>query len=420
MLMKILRKFLVFIAATGLSGLLFLLVATSTFSLRFGSSDGIKKWLQDSGAYENFTAALLEQSALNAEAENTIPVDDPRLVVGAREAFNAPVLRGATESIVDGVYGWLRGETAEPRFQVDLREAKSAFAKSAGEFAADRYETLPKCGLDELPTSVDPFQDTCSVSTLDRERIIKTVSDEINSNEALLGNGVYTAQSFTSASNDSQTVFESLSNAPKIFRLLLWLPLLIGALCLLCITIIVFCSENRRKGLRRVAVTLILTGCFVLFGSFAASLAMREFDSRLSSLLGAGGPMATQVVNPLVETISQDTRMIAISFALGYILLAVAALITLFIKRDRLRNVAPPASKTPPSRQVESPEESPSRTPPTSRSNQPVPAMRDSRVPRPLQTAPELPSEQPTPGRLRPDRPMAPSRPVNRNRNLIQ
>lgn len=426
MLMKIVRKILVFFAATSLASFLFLLVLTSSFSLRFGSSDNIKKWLRESGTYESFVGALLEQSTSGEQNEASLPIDDPKLIGAARQAFNPAVLSKSTESILDGVYGWLRGETATPEFRIDLTEAKESFADATAEYAADRYETLPDCSIREIPSSVDPFQDTCRVSTLDRERVVKTVSDEIAGSQDLLGETVFTAESFGSGSDSSKTVFQELSAAPKIFRVLLWMPLIVGGLSLLCVAIIVYGSDSKRKGLRRVAITSIISGVLVVIAALTAPLVLGELDNRISVLLGAGGPIATDVVNPLFATISKDTANIGIAFGVFYVIFGIASLIALFVLRGRFHRVAPPASKIPHSRRVETPEQSVQHTPPTSRSAQPSVAVRDTQTPKPVPSAPELP-KQPNTDRAavqayqpRPPRPSLQDRSAPKKRNLIQ
>ncbi len=390
--MRILRKLFVFLSAATLGTLLFLLVASISFVLRFGTGDRIKVWLSESGAYDHFTQAIIEQSIkANQGKEGAIPIDDPQLQAKAQEAFRPQLIGTSAEAIIDGTYAWLHGDTNTPEFSVDFTAAKNEFGELVGKYAVSTYEDLPECTRNEVPESVNPFSDTCRIPGLSSEIIRQQVTKEISNSQDLLKDTKFTADSFRSQKDVSKTVFDEFSAAPRIFQLLLFTPYLFGILTIVSVLIIVFGDDNRRRGLRRVAVSFLTTGVIVAVASAGSPYLLEQFDTRVNGLTGDGGAIATKVVNPIISAANKDTVIIGVLLGTLYIVIGVGLFIYLFATRHRYTRKSPSASKIPHSRKhLREQDAVHTPVPPTSRAQQPAPAMRDASIPKPA-TAPPLP-----------------------------
>lgn len=330
--MYIVKRIFVFFAAVGFSALLLLLVSASVFRLQISDSNRVKFWLKTSGAYENFTEAVLEQSTpATVAADGSIPLDDPALIAKAKEAFNAEFLQTNTETVLDGIFSWLSGETYEPRFTIDFSGPKQEFARLVSEHAVERYNGLPACDVSNLPTSVDPFNDLCKIPSLGTEKIQAQIQEGIAENKDVFGQTTFTAASFASKNNPSQSVFQDLAILPKVFFVLRIAPFMILAALTICVLILIFADKSRRKGLKKIGVTLLINGILVLIFTFASAYLFKLTNERYGANDAANSSVIAKVINPLIETANNDIMDITLIFGISYVLLGSSLLLGLFI-----------------------------------------------------------------------------------------
>jgi hypothetical protein len=232
-----------------------------------GSPTPVKKILSDSGIYSSVVASALDQAQKSAGAGNEVSLADPAIKKAAGDAFNPQVVQGSTEKVIDGLYNWLDGKTAQPDFNVDLTTVKASFAEKVGQAATGRAKTLPVCTTP--PASTDPFSATCRPLNLTPDQLGTQAKNDVLSGQGFLEHPNITANS-VKKSDSGQSVFDTnLKDAPKQYQRVKKTPIILSVLTILTIVAIIFVSSTRRKGLRNVGIILAVVGAFMLLFAFS-------------------------------------------------------------------------------------------------------------------------------------------------------
>jgi hypothetical protein len=314
---------------------LFLLATAFDFGvLRVaGGPTPVKKILSDSGIYSSVVASALDQAQKSAQNGDEVSLSDPAIKKAAGDAFNPQVVQSSTEKVIDGVYNWLDGKTAQPDFNVDLTNVKTSFAEKVGQAAADRAATLPVCTTP--PASTDPFSATCRPPNLTPVQIGTQAKNDVLNAQGFLEHPNITADSVIK-SDSGQSVFDSnLKDAPKQYQRVKKTPIILSILTVLTIVAIIFLSSSRRKGLRRVGIVLAVVGAFMLL--FAFSLNRVAVHNVIPKINLDNAVLQTNVrilATEVVQSIDQNYWIFGTAyFALGVL----AILVTMLIGRGGVK-----------------------------------------------------------------------------------
>lgn len=335
-------KKLLLIGSSGLLKVaLFSLALTGAGWMTFGTSDSIKKAADGSNVYDSVVTDVLYSAKKDAAKQGIdVPLDQPELEQAAKNAFGEDLLSKNSASIIDGIYGWLQGKTEKPEFSVDLTAAKQNFAAKAGDYAQDRYETLPACTRDQLMAlepDIKPFDIECRVPGLSAQMVRSNVLAEIAGGDSFLNDSVFTVDDLPK-DEQGMTVTEKLDGAPEAYTLLSRLPWVFGAAALLFAVGVLFFSSNKRKGLRSIGITLLGTGIFLLLGSLILTWAFGQMNPLSNnmfedSLLG------------IVKSLSKNYNAALQKFVLAYVLIGGGILIALWLQQRNKQTVNAGLSK---------------------------------------------------------------------------
>lgn len=334
---RIIKKILVWIAASILSFCLFTTINLWVFSQTAMQPDTIKSWLQKSGIYDNVVPALAEISD-NPSSQSSIPLKDEAIIAAGKKAFSREVLQGGTEQAIDQFTVWLRGDTKELQISVNLSDARAQFAKGIGDVAAARLASLPVCGV-EIPERFDVFQVACLPPSVNPQVEGTNVANELTNNKEFLGTGMITNE--TLRIRDQTTPFYVW--APKIYR---WRVLLVTAavsFTVLLVCIIVFLSTSRRNGLKRTtrtfaATTLVLVTVSVIVPYLSSVFAPASQNAADKAFLDK---IISPVINQLEHTVQKLN--ITASVVLGaFTLIGIIILIATRPKKPAPVPVPPP------------------------------------------------------------------------------
>lgn len=228
-----------------------------------GSPKPVKEILADSGIYGSVVGSALDQAKKTAGNGTEVSLIDPAIKKAAEESFNPQVVQSSTESVIDGVYHWLEGKSPQPDFNIDLTSVKTTFAEKVGQAAQTRAATLPICTT--APVTTDPFSATCLPPRLTPAQVGEQAKNTVLAGQGFLEHPNITYSNIKSDDPSQQNIFDNqLKDAPKRYQMLKKAPIILGVLAVLAIVVIIFLSESRRKGLRRVGITLIMAGAFML------------------------------------------------------------------------------------------------------------------------------------------------------------
>lgn len=300
----------------------------------FGSPDAIKQGAAENGLYENIITNILEDAKQNAGGQDTqLPVDRPEIEQAAKDAVSSEELKKNGETVIDSFYGWLQGTTQQPEFSLDFNEAKNRFATNVADYAQSRYEGLPECTLEQLQSltpDVDPLTVECRAPNISgsvvRERVLQSI---LSSNE-FSQDASFTSNDLPKDENGN-TFTEVYSGAPDTYKLLGSLPWILGLLSIILGLGVLLLSENKRKGLRSIGVSLLGTGLFLAIGAWIISLVFKYMNSQVRDPFQLS---ITGIMKTLVDTYNGTV----LKYAAAYVLLGAVILLSMWYQRRQQKS----------------------------------------------------------------------------------
>lgn len=254
--------------------LLIALPMTTATMLLLDNPDTIKQTAQQSGIYRSFVPAVLAESATHNKEDNAKNVlTDKGVQQAATAAITPAVLQNASETFIDGWYGWLNQKTTEPTFRIDLTQPKQQFIANLQTYAQKRAESLPRCSLaqlQQLRNTEDILSLPCLPPGVDPAKAASQFSRDLVNNSDFLPNPVITQKDLPKAEN-GKTIAQNASGLPTLFTLLQLAPWIIGGLIVLTGMIVVLLYENRAAGVRRIGWSLLWTGVLIVLAYFLFS-----------------------------------------------------------------------------------------------------------------------------------------------------
>jgi hypothetical protein len=320
--MQFLRKPILVLTAAILPILLFATAFDFGVLRVVGSPIPVKKILSDSGIYGSVVSGALDQAQKTSSAGGEVTLTDPAIKKAAQESFSPQVVQNSSEKVIDGIYNWLDGKTAQPDFNVDLTNVKTTFAEKIGQAATDRAAALPKCTAP--PASTDPFSVTCLPPSLTPAQVGEQAKNDVLTGQGFLDHPDITASSVKSS--NGQPLFEKakLQNAPKQYQRAKKTPFILAILSILAILAVIFLSATRKIGLRRIGMILTIIGALMLLFAWGIN---RVATHNVIPKLGLDNNVLRSSVQKLATEIVHNVQQNYIMFGGIYLALGIAALI---------------------------------------------------------------------------------------------
>lgn len=241
----------------------------------FGTPKHIEKSFEQSKVYEALLPSALEQASKEGEMGN-IPLGDPAVRAAFTRALPPARLQTYAETMLDGTYAWLQGDTPKPQFTVDLTSAKNDIANAIGVYLQQRLATLPTCS-NLIAVSADPYTATCVPRGVDTGAIIAEAKQEVLNNSGFLDDTTFTMEDLQG--REGQTDYNT---APAVYRSIMQGTWITGLLALVFGVIIIFLATTKRKGLRRVAIIAIVTGTLLILMTWVTYTLLRRVTEELA------------------------------------------------------------------------------------------------------------------------------------------
>lgn len=329
------------IAILGYFVILALIFAANASVFTFVTSDQnkVKQIVAGSGIYDDaagafldhFTEPKIKSGSERAKTIGELPIENKEVRSLIKQSFDPEFVKASSEIFLSGVYGWLEGKTKEPEFSISLAEPKKELINRLADYSFKRAAKLPPCTYEQLAGSTfDVFNAPCAPPGLSKAQIRSEIQHQINSDkDSLLAKNAVTAADFKDQNGDS--VFANLAGAPNAFKTARWLPWFLIFLAVLAAYAIVFVSDARWRGIRRVGILLLASAVIV-------ALIPALVGSVLDNLLTAPSqtPLSKDIFFPLLDTFNQATAKVYYVFA------AITAVTggALFAVSPRLKNKA--------------------------------------------------------------------------------
>jgi hypothetical protein len=293
--MQLLRRTLLVLAATALPLLLFATAFDFGVYNIVGKPQPVKKILSDSGIYGSVVSQALNQSKTTSDS------------------------------------------TTQPEFNVDLSAAKNNFADRVGQAAKTRAQTLPVCT--SVPASTDPLSATCLPMGVTPAQVGDQAKNAVLNGQGFLEHPAITADSFKGANNQSIFDKPKVKQAPKRYQLATKVPFILAALSLLSMLAVVFLSDSRRKGIRRVAIILIIVGIALLLFAWAFNRVMtHNVIPESIPKVALDNKVLQSNVQILATEVTQNIHHNYLVFGIGYLALGIAALlVSMFLRKGGIQ-----------------------------------------------------------------------------------
>ena len=299
---------------------------------RLLNSDAVYQRLLDEGA----------QRALNlgdATTQSILPATtgtEIRSALGA--AFPKTFLDSSVHSVIDANYAWLRGDTASPRFSVEVAAGKQRFAVSVSQVLVARLRSVPECSVAQLRAlqTSNPSSLTCRPPGIDTEVEATQVEQQLIHNQSFLNEASITQDTLTPGQSHSP-YYRRLAWLPRAFQTLRYAPYVCALLATLLALAAVYTLPNRRRGVWKIARTLLIAGLILASARVAGTIAYNELRSYLLHS-GASNPLQRIVLDIAHNTLvalSHTEIVIGVVYATVAGVIAIGLLVTRFAKNKR-------------------------------------------------------------------------------------
>ena len=323
-------------------GPLCLFISAGVFALLIVfSADNIKSTIKQEGTYEKIVPAVLATTQYPSNSEGQLPINEPWVQEAAKRAFPASDLEQKTNAVIDGTFTWLDGKTDQPEFTVDFTSNKQQFGQEVGNYSESRLSGLPRCSLNNIPSSLDVFKLNCLPPGVNTSQSASTVASQIATDQGFLKETVITPDNLTNEATSglvNGNPFEPLNQGRFLYQnRTLWMWLLPTLAVLLSVAGIAL-APNRRKSLARLTRSLFMSGVGMLLFGLLAGLVLNQLTK-----ISNNDRISRDIVNPLLLNFTGQIQKVYIIFA---IITLVACLGVFLVRRFWFKPVAAQVSPT--------------------------------------------------------------------------
>jgi hypothetical protein len=343
-----LRKGVVyFLSLVLLLSLLGVALATGADSA-FSHPNKIEAWLSQSNIYSHFVAQVTSQAQQSTGGNNSsVALTDVEVQQAAKSAFNTQLLQQDVNVFIDSNYAWLEGKTSVPDFNIDLGPAKQTFAQTVGSYVATYLNGLPVCSPTQLAqlgstANADPLSLSCRPATLDPQTEGTQIAQQLSTSTNFLSDPVLTANNISPTQNHQvrQPYYQRLSQAPRLYRAAVRLPVFSLIVALLSALGIVVLAVSRRRGVRRIGEVLLVSGIVLVAIKFIADAAFKHLEDHIFNTSSVG--QLQQSLTDFGHHVESQLVKVDLWFGIAFLVLAIIIIGTVLATRQRMPKTPKP------------------------------------------------------------------------------
>lgn len=308
-------------------GFRLLLVLTVTFSavyLSYSTSNQIKVSIAEARAYDRFVDSVLQS---NVSANKDSIFSDRQVVAITKETFNPALLQKTTETFIDRWYDWLNGRSLKPDYEFNFTSQRQQLAEKLSTYAMKRVSELPYCTAFEAEVSLDPFKATCQpLGIIYADEQLRLQAELLESKD-FFPKVIYTEADLPKTQN-GKPIYEALSYAPFLFKMMPSFIVVMQLLLLLCAFMLVMLRPVRRNGWQELGRGLLMSGFFLAISAVVFGLLVPQMSRSFQSQFIGNG--TDRLIGDIVRnlTVGFETFFINISLQIA----AVGAAILLVLR----------------------------------------------------------------------------------------
>jgi hypothetical protein len=333
------RRIFVYLLSIILLVSLFGIAQATSIQIGLTHPSKIESWLDQSSLYTNLVSTITDQ-AQTAVANNVsggASISKTVVRQAAQSAFPQSLMQQDVQTFLNSNYAWLEGKTATPDFKIDLSGAKQQFATQVADSSVLAHFTdLPACTAAQTLElqSANPLLLSCLPSGVSPQTAAAQLSQQVASNSGFLSNPIVTASTIgTKGQSSNKPYYEKLSRLPKAYRAVQDLTWILSIVTILSIIGIIFCSRSKRIGLRRVSITLLISGVLLIADKLLTDTVFNKLKDRAFSSVNNG--QIQQTLTIFAHHVEAELAKIDLWFGVVYVILAIILLGILIFTRNR-------------------------------------------------------------------------------------
>lgn len=295
------------------------------------SSQGIKKTISDSNAYERFNQVLVDSLKNSPQQANSIPFDDPRIADIVKKNLDPNTMQKVGEGFLDSTYDWLNGKTKTIEYEADLTKNKQNLASQIADYGVEKVSNLEYCR--KTPAETNIFKLDCRPYGLSLADVKNQLYDSIANNQDFLSNGKISINSLPKV-DGKKTITEAYSNAPRYFYYFKIAPYILLAISLLFGIFIIYIYRRKLDGLSSIGYSLASTGVFLAITPILYVYVLPRTGFKMPTFSG-GGDNFSAIINDIINLFYSDLNVTMINIAIQVLALGI---IVIFMARFFKKN----------------------------------------------------------------------------------
>jgi hypothetical protein len=327
------------------------------FNIVFGTPDNLKTWLHDSRFYDHLINYGVDRAvaATSPTDATTDAASDPNVIQAVKTAFPPQLIEDSVNTFLDSNYAWLQGKSDQPDFSIDLNAAKQTLGQQLGQYAGERYATLPACGANDIAQlrqseDYNLLSVNCQLPGVSAAGVSALVTGQVNNSGEVLQDPTLTpetiGQNFETPQSGytNKPYYADIPDAPHLYKFSRIVPWIAFVIAVAGAIGIVLLNPLRRKGLKVVGIVLAIAAAWLLISKLLVDAVFGLAEDALddSSVAGQLQTAFVEVLHKAEHALTQANMWFAIGFA------GVAASIFGFLViLPRIRPSQPAAPKPP-------------------------------------------------------------------------
>ncbi len=298
----------------------------------------IKKWAEKSGAFSSLADITIKRAAASQTDKGAgagqIPYSNELVQKAAKDVLSEQFYASSTDTFIEGSFAWLRRQSPNPTFDIDLTEAKTGFINRLGELAGERYQSLPLCANNAQPKSLDLLTIDCKITDYDTELAITEQKNSLLADQTLFDKSAITSDSVGQL--NGKNFFERHDEIPYIYVAIQKTPLVFGALAILSGLAVIFLAESKKKGLRKLGWRTIVAGILGIVVTTLSYFAIAAAkDLALGQKDGTTVGIYKNIVAAAMDAIRIDTAIVGISLAAASLVLGLIVIRLTRVRKNK-------------------------------------------------------------------------------------
>lgn len=296
-----------------------------------GSPDNLKVWIDDSGIYENIVDIAIDEGIAKAgegSIERGFAVSEDEARTSLKSILEPEWLKKNVETVLDGTYLWITGESETPDFTLDLGDRKDKVGEALRTLVHAKVEALEVCGPEvEITEGFDPFKANCLPVDVSQEEAFQIVDQKI---DELISNEEFLKETKVHGS-DLDIPTDVLKSVPQAFKIFITVMYTSIALLVLLPIVIILLMPKRIVGLVNVGVIFLVGGLINLFAALSSATSYAIVSKAITGRIEDGIQNSAQIQDIVFSILDNVLASLSKSLLIASVVFILVAVVSFVI-----------------------------------------------------------------------------------------